>query len=735
MKRTLLYSLLLLIAGGAYSQGKWERKFEQLGSELPTPNTYRTGSGAPGKDYWQQRADYVMDLTLDDESQKITGKETITYFNNSPDQLQYLWLQLDQNMRAKDSNTPLVKATKINEEVSGKQLADMIEDFPYEGGFNITAVTDASGKALDYTINKTMMRVELPSSIGTGDSFSFNVDSWYYVNDRMSDGGRSGYEYFPEDDNYSYTIAQFYPRMAVYDDVNGWQNKQFLGRGEFALTFGNYKVKITVPSDHIVGSTGELQNPGDVLTETELERFEKAKSTYDKPVIIVTEKEAKKKERSKSKNTSTWEYHATDVRDFAFATSRKFIWDAMAVKIGDKNPLAMSYYSKEGNPLWEKESTKAVANTLKTYSKFSIDYPYPVAISVHAASIGMEYPMICFNFGRPNPDGSYTDQKKWGMIGVIIHEVGHNFYPMIINSDERQWTWMDEGLNTFVQSLTEREHYPDKPLRRGTAKSIVSYMKGDKEGMRPIMTNSEQILQFGNNAYAKPAAALWILRESIMGPELFDYAFKEYAERWAFKSPMPADFFRTMEDASAVDLDWFWKGWFYTTDHVDISVDNVKWYKMQLDEEQFENRATGSIENVSGNGKASNFEEAADTFVFTNTTSREYREFLNTVDDQAIKRRNAEKNFYEVTFKNKGGLVMPLIIEWTFKDGSKEVEKLPAEIWRLNEEEVTKVFAKAKEVVNIRLDPEEETADTYTVDNNFPRASSPSRFDQFKNDN
>ena len=452
-------------------------------------------------------------------------------------------------------------------------------------------------------------------------------------------------------------------------------------------------------------------------------------------MIIVTEKEAKKKERSKSKNTSTWEYHATDVRDFAFATSRKFIWDAMAVKIGDKNPLAMSYYSKEGNPLWEKESTKAVANTLKTYSKFSIDYPYPVAISVHAASIGMEYPMICFNFGRPNPDGSYTDQKKWGMIGVIIHEVGHNFYPMIINSDERQWTWMDEGLNTFVQSLTEREHYPDKPLRRGTAKSIVSYMKGDKEGMRPIMTNSEQILQFGNNAYAKPAAALWILRESIMGPELFDYAFKEYAERWAFKSPMPADFFRTMEDASAVDLDWFWKGWFYTTDHVDISVDNVKWYKMQLDEEQFENRATGSIENVSGNGKASNFEEAADTFVFTNTTSREYREFLNTVDDQAIKRRNAEKNFYEVTFKNKGGLVMPLIIEWTFKDGSKEVEKLPAEIWRLNEEEVTKVFAKAKEVVNIRLDPEEETADTYTVDNNFPRASSPSRFDQFKNDN
>lgn len=548
----------------------------------------------------------------------------------------------------------------------------------------------------------------------------------------MVDGGRSGYEYFPEDDNYVYTIAQFYPRMAVYDDVNGWQNKQFLGDGEFALSFGNYKVRITAPDDHIVGSTGELQNADDVLTEDEIRRYEKAKRTFDKPVIIVTEKEAIKKEKTKSASTVTWEYHATDVRDFAFASSRKFIWDAMAVEIGDKNPLAMSYYSKEGNPLWEDESTKAVANTLRTYSKFSIDYPYPVAISVHAASIGMEYPMICFNYGRPNPDGTYSDSKKWGMIGVIIHEVGHNFYPMIINSDERQWTWMDEGLNTFVESLTEREYYPDMPLDRGTAESMVNYMKGSKEGQRPIMTNSEQILQFGNNAYGKPAAALWILRQTIMGPELFDYAFKEYARRWAFKSPSPADFFRTMEDASAIDLDWFWRGWFYTTDHVDLSVDNVKWYKMQLDEEQFENRAQGAISNVNTGDKATNFEEAADTFVFTNTSSSQYKEFMNTLDDTAIKKRNADKNFYEVTFKNKGGLVMPLIIEWTYKDGSKEVERLPAEIWRKNEEQVTKVFAKTKEVVNINLDPFKETADTYTIDNNFPRGNEPSRFDQFK---
>ncbi len=769
MKRTLaLIISAMWIAVTGYSQGKWDRKFEQLGTDLPSPNTYRTASGTPGKDYWQQQADYEMEVELDDQKQRITGKETITYFNNSPDQLTYLWVQLDQNMRANDSKTPLVTNTKMNSVVSGKQLATMIEDYDYDGGFKITAVKGSNGKTLKYTINQTMMRVELPVTMNTGDQFSFDIEWWYNLNDRMSDGGRSGYEYFPQDDNYVYTIAQFFPRMAVYDDVTGWQNKQFLGRGEFAVPFGNYKVKITTPADHIIGSTGVLQNPSDVLTTDEMKRFELARTSFDKPVIIVKENEAKKKEKTKSQAKSTWVYHADNVRDFAFASSRKFIWDAMAVKIGDgsgtgstefshgdssgssidsqansnsssgnnyRYPLAMSYYPKEGNPLWERESTKAVANTLITYSKHTIDYPYPVAISVHGASIGMEYPMICFNFGRPQPDGSYTDLVKWGMIGVIIHEVGHNFFPMIINSDERQWTWMDEGLNTFVQSLTERKHYPTKPLRRGTAASIIPYMKGDKENIRPIMTNSEQILQFGNNAYAKPAAALWILRETVMGPELFDYAFKEYARRWAFKHPAPADFFRTMEDASAVDLDWFWKGWFYTTDHVDLSIDNVKWFKMDLEEESFENRTQGQIANQSGQSKSTSFEEAGETFKFKETDSGEYGEFMNRIDNASIKMRNADKNFYEITFKNKGGLVMPVIIEWTYKDGTKEIERLPAEIWRMNEEVVTKVFAKSKEVVNIQLDPYSETADIYVEDNVFPKADSQSRFKEFKSKN
>jgi hypothetical protein len=574
--------------------------------------------------------------------------------------------------------------------------------------------------------------------LNNGENTTFKIAWSYNLQDRMKQRGRSGYEYFPKDENYLYTVAQWFPRMAVYDNVEGWQNKQFLGRGEFALEFGDYKVNITLPADLIVASTGALQNPEKVLTKDQINRFQKAKKSFDKPIFIVTAEEALANESSRTKEKKTWTFHAENVRDFAFAASRKFIWDAQAVDINGKTPLAMSFYSKEGNPLWEKESTKAVVNTLKTYSKHTVDYPYPVAISVHAASIGMEYPMICFNFGRPDDEGNYSDHLKWRTIMVIIHEVGHNFFPMIINSDERQWTWMDEGLNSFVESLTEKEYYPDMPLRRGTAKSITQYMRGDKMFIRPIMTNSEQILQFGNNAYGKPSAALTILRETVMGPELFDYAFKTYSERWAFKHPTPADFFRSMEDASAFDLDWFWRGWFYTTDNVDVSVDKVKWYKMAVPEEQLENKPKKSKKGkkISGGEDEEEsqyqFPEEAETFTFRDTEDKYYREFRNRVDDNAVKLANENRNFYEVTLSNKGGLVTPLIIQWTFEDGTQEMEYIPAEIWRMNENEVVKVFVKDKKVTNIVVDPNEETADVNTADNIFPRIEWPTEFDVFK---
>lgn len=761
MNKAIYFLCFALFSLNVFAQSEWDAKFEQLGTNLPTPNEYRTGSGAPGEKYWQQKVDYDMQIMLNDDNQSIKGSESIKYHNNSPDVLKYLWVQLDQNMRNKESNTYKTRATGGGggagpDTIPAKFFQQFSETPDLERGFNIESVTDSKGGKLDFIINQTMMRIDLPSPIKPGGSFEFNISWNYNINDRMNEGGRSGYEFFPKDGNYLYTIAQFFPRLAVYDDVNGWQNKQFLGRGEFALEFGDYKVELTVPSDHIVASTGTLMNAKEVLSATHLERFNKSKTTFDKPVIIVTEDEAIENEKTKSKDSKTWVFHADNVRDFAFASSRKFIWDCQAVQLENSAPLAMSYYPKEGNPLWEDESTKAVVATLKTYSKFTIEYPYSKAISVHAASIGMEYPMICFNFGRPNEDGTYSDRTKYGMIGVIIHEVGHNFFPMIINSDERQWTWMDEGLNTFVQYLTQVEQYDDFPHRRGKAEQIVPYMKMPKDQIRPIMTNSEQIKQFGWNAYAKPATALNILRETIMGPELFDAAFKEYSERWAFKRPTPADLFRTLEDASAVDLDWFWKGWFYTVDHVDIEIDEVSWLKMGAEPQVVEKtpepevveskkkkkkkKKRGKVEEVieekvkaTAEEVLTDFSKGPKPFALIETDDRYYGEYRSRVDDQEIIDNASKKNYYRMKLSNKGGLVSPVILEFTFADGSKTVERIPAEIWRLNENTIYKMFSFEKEVTGIILDPFKETADTNTENNIFPKPKPKSKFDKLNN--
>ena len=726
-------------------------KFKQLHEELPTPNVYRTASGAPGHEYYQQTADYLIDVELDEINNIIFGNETITYTNNSPDVLNYLWVQLDQNIRAKNSHGQLTSTSSINDQTSFETIKRMHDRMDFDGGFKLEKVTDNNDKNLSYKVNETMMRIELPKALKKGQSFSFKIKYNYNINDRLKIGGRSGYEYFENEGNSIYTIAQFFPRMAVYNEVEGWQNKQFIGSGEFTLPFGDYKVNITVPDDHIVAATGELKNQSSVLNKKQIQRLETAKNNYSNPVIIVTQDEAIKNEKIKSNLKKTWSFEAKNVRDFGWASSRKFIWDAMAVDVSGKKVMAYSYYPKEGNPLWEQFSTRVVAHTLKTYSKYTIDYIYPQATSVHAKSIGMEYPMICFNFGRPEEDGTYSERTKYRMIGVIIHEVGHNFFPMIINSDERQWTWMDEGLNSFVEYLTEQEFERNYPSRRGPPENIVDYMKGDKEGIVPIMTNSESILQFGNNAYGKPATALNILRETVMGRELFDYAFKTYSQRWAFKHPTPADFFRTMEDASAVDLDWFWRGWFYTNDCVDISLDQVNWFKIDTKNPDIENpiakRKKEKNSMYIGNSRDANAisktvtEKDSATVDFyttynpyeTNFLDREdYAEFLESLDDVEKALLNSNKNYYELQFSNIGGLVMPIILEFTYADGTSEVIRIPAEIWRRNSEIIKKVFIVEKEIISVKLDPFLETADVNMNNNYWPARYEPTRFQLYK---
>lgn len=747
--RQVLTGLLGLFSLATLAQENTNQSlFRQLGTELPTPNVYRTGAGAPGHQYYQQQADYEMKIHLDDANQRIDGEEVITYTNNSPDPLEYLWLQLDQNMRAPSSMTQLIKKSEITENSTLESVEDLFWEFP--GGFHIEEVS-RNGSDLSYTIVNTMMRINLDRPLRGGESFEFKVKWWYNINDRMAIGGRSGYEYFPEEDNYIYTLAQFFPRMAVYNDHDGWQNKQFLGRGEFTLPFGDYRVELTVPSDHVVGATGTLENASSVLTSAQRSRLRDAARNQDAPTMIINAEEALENEGEKAEGEKTWIFEAENVRDFAFASSRKFIWDAMGVDINGRTVMAMSYYPKEGNPLWEQYSTRAVAHTLRVYSRMTIDYPYEKAISVHTDRIGMEYPMICFNGGRPEPDGTYSESTKYGLISVIIHEVGHNFFPMIVNSDERQWTWMDEGLNTFVQYVAEQEWDRNYPSRRGPAYKIVPYMASPNDQQMPIMTNSESILQFGNNAYGKPATALNILRETVLGREQFDYAFKTYSERWAFKHPTPADFFRTMEDASAVDLDWFWRGWFYTTNHVDIAMTEVEIFQLntldpmveaRLDSlrDQEERRHIGYTRNetdieetvVETDEAANDFYNRYNPYQADRESAAAYQRYVESLSERQQELLASGMYFAQITFENQGGLVMPIILRAEFADQTDTVIRIPAEVWLQKETEFTKVFPFEKEVVKIELDPFLETADTDLNDNYWPAQTQPSRFQLFR---
>lgn len=749
MKKILIICFLLTtaIAKAQYLNNPGSNhgnRFEQLSFLLADPNEYRTASGAPGPKYWQQRADYDISCELDEANLLLTGTETITYYNNAPDVLTYLWIQVDGNIHDPASDNLRSTQSRMQRQMSHQQIVNLQPwDKAKEQGLGVklTKVVDATGNNLKYTMNQTMMRIDLPTPLKPGQKFVFRIDWNYKIPDRMQWGSRGGYELVGEEGNALFTMSQWYPRLAVYNDFKGWQNTQFTGGSEFTLTFGNFNVKMTVPADFTIASTGECQNYDKLLTPDQRKRWAEAQNAKD-VVEIVTLEEAKANELKKASDKKTWIYRAENVRDFAWGASRKYIWDAMPTFVNGKKVMAMSYYPKEAYALYRKYSTKVIAHTLKVYSKHTIAYPYPVAISVEASQ-GMEYPMISFNYGRTEKDGTYSEATKYGMIGVIIHEVGHNFFPMIVNSDERQWWWMDEGLNTFTQLLAEEEFDNKYPSRRGPAHLITDYMRLPKNQLEPIMTMGDNVVNVGANAYAKAATGLNILRETIMGRELFDFAFQEYAKRWAFKHPTPADLFRTLEDASGVDLDWFWRGWYFGTEPVDISLDSVKWYRM---DDAANNAAMQQAEFVPINKIRNKDDQSIVYATDADTTLRDFYYYNRNADakmmserQDAMITRDAEnknkwvnKHFYELSFTNKGGMVMPIIIEWTFKDGTKEVDRIPVFIWRLNEEKATKAFIKDKEVASIRIDPMRETADIDESNNMWPLKEMPSKFILFK---
>ncbi len=721
--------------------------FRQLEEWLPTPNLYRTASGEPGPGYWQQKADYEIDVVLDDKLQQIRGTVAIDYHNLSPMPLRYIWLQLDQNIFHPDSiSNRSATAPAIDGRVPFEALQGLLVRSAFDGGYKIKKVLDGQGRELPHTIVDTMMRVDLPETLEAGQTTKLKIDYSFNIVDADLIRARGGYEFFEKDGNYIYEMAQWFPRVVCYTDYTGWQHKQFLGAGEFTLELGDYKVRITVPADHVVASTGVLQNPQEVLSETQRQRLESA-ATAEQPVFIVTPEEAKQNEAEGSDATKTWVFHAENVRDFAFASSRKFIWDAIGHPIGGQRVFAMSYYPNEAEPLWSKYSTAAIVHTLNVYGRYTFEYPYPIAISVNGPVGGMEYPMICFNGPRPQEDGTYSARTKYGLISVVIHEVGHNFFPMIVNSDERQWTWMDEGLNTFLQYLAEQEWEEDYPSQRGEPSAIVGYMRGD--GQMPVMTNSESVLQLGPNAYAKPATALNILRETILGRELFDYAFREYSRRWKFKRPTPADFFRTMEDASGVDLDWFWRGWFYSTEHVDLSIDTVRYYKIDNGDpdEQADRKRVEREQKEPSLSKERNkplpklvdqhpglkdFYNDYDELEVHEDDRKAFTRFVESLDDEQKSLLKRNTNFYVIDLSNQGGLVMPIILRMHYTDGTNEMLNVPVEIWRRNSSKVSKLVITDKELQRIELDPRRQTADTDYANNHWPAKLEPTRFELFK---
>ncbi|MCG2462283.1 M1 family metallopeptidase [Flavobacteriaceae bacterium F89] len=704
--------------------------FRQLTEELPSPNSYRTASGKSGPDYFQQQVDYDMNVALDEVGKTISGTATITYHNNSPEPLDYLFLQLDQNVWEKNSFKNQVSTGEIPKKLGVKFLKQLTNDF--DGGFKIAYVRDTNGHDLPSHTNHTIMKVSLPKALAPGKMYKLKIKWSYNLNNLKEIWGRSGYDPLSQNDN-TYAIAQFYPRLCVFNDL-GWQTKQFMD-AEFALEFGNFNVNITVPADHIVAATGELQNSRQVLSQKMLKRLGKAK-TSDTPVFIVTEDESVENGKGRSSDSKTWHYSAKNVRDFAFASSRRFMWDAMGVQFPKHRVLAMSFYPKEGNPLWSQYATKTIAHTLKTYSEFTFDYPYPTASAVNVKRVGMEYPMLGFVDGRPNSDGTYSKAMKRWVIGTVIHEVGHNYFPMIVNSDERQWAWMDEGFNIFLQGIAERR-WDTGQNWSGAPIEMKGYMDGDPNNMSPLMTSADDLLQPGMESYRKPAVALNILRETILGRELFLQSFQEYAHSWMFKHPQPADFFRVMEDASGIDLDWFWRGWFFTTDYVDLSIDDVTIFEPIFNVEQAEKAASAkqaekpvNISDIRNKGKVVSLIEQDPSLkddydlehpILDNVEVGQIEEVRKKLTKEELVLLEKGQKFYEVTFSSKGGMLMPLIIQFEFIDGSKELQRIPVQIWIKNQEKVTKLFQFDKELKSIALDPYYETADMDMENNNWPR--------------
>lgn len=591
--------------------------------ELPTPNRVRTASGAPGPDYWQQQVDYRIDVQLDPEARTVTGREHVTYHNRSPETLDCLWVHLEQNVLRADSIGTLIGAGDAvggpSEPSDGVQIAEV----------------SAGGTPLGHHVHDTLLRVELPQPIRAGATFEFDIAWSFTVPQKVF----RRYGTWKCKQGIVWELAQWFPAVAVYDDVHGWNTLPYLGTGEFYTNYGTYDLSITVPRDHLVVATGVLQNPEQVYTATQRERLAQAAQSRDTVMIRSPEEVGDPASRPAGSGPLTWRFRAENVRTAAWAASAAFALDACTTG----QTLVQSVYPAESLPVWSK-STQMLRTAIEGYSKQWYPYPYPVATNVAGIEGGMEYPMLIFCSGQ-------NRRSEQGLYGVTTHEIGHNWFPMLVNTDERRHAWMDEGFNTFINKYSTREWFPNAKLPK-----VAPFAAMMKSAGVPMVTAADRLngMQLGILAYEKPGMALYVLREVVLGPARFDFAFRTYIQRWAFKSPQPADFFRTMENAAGMDLAWFWRGWFLEDALLDQAVDRVQ-------------QANGRIPA-------------------------------------------------RVTFINHDRMVMPLHFVATFADGSVEERKLPVELWYQSDKATVALRGKG-EVVEVRIDPEQMLPDAERKNN------------------
>lgn len=715
----------------------------------PPGNDYRTAGGAPGQRYWQQAVDYDIAVRLDERTKSLIGREQVVYRNNSPDALAYLWFALDQNAFQRHSMAEASR-TVAGTSINALDVRLATRSSRWRGGFTIQQVIDDAGRALEFSVVDGLMRVELPRAVSArGGQVRLSVHWTLPLVPTASTFDRSGYECFEVEHAEASCIfqaGQWFPRLAAYSDYAGWHLQPFLGLGEFTLEFGNYRVAITVPADHIVSSTGELDNAAEILSSAQRDRLRRAR-TSDEPMYVVTPEEAQLAEQRRRSGEKTWIFKADNVRDVAWASSRSFIWDAMGVaQASSQRPvvMAMSFFPRQARPLWDAYSTRAIAHTLLTFSEFTFPYPYPVAQSVNGpvggnAPSGMEYPMIGFNGARPERDPktgqlSYGKLAKQGLIGTVIHETGHNYFPMIVNSDERQWAWMDEGLNSFLEYQALRRWDPSIDIALGEPRDIVEYMQSPDQV--PVMTRADALVQFGRNAYAKPATALVILRETVLGREAFDRAFREYAQRWRFKRPTPHDFFRSIEQSSGRDLSWFWEDWFFSTRHVDIALDDIvcwridsgdpdteaQWLREQRARQPVSMTTPEASQTVETRDPATrDFYSQRDEFAVTSKARRDAETARSQLTAEDAATLATADRFYRFTFRNVGGVIMPVLLRLEFSDGTIESVHIPAEVWRRDRQRITWQYLSNKSLVRAAIDPRWETADADRRNNVYAR--------------